>query len=57
VVWETSDRICGKRLRPLIPILVEALEQWEHRERLTSLWFASEQGTKLHKNLTQKPVA
>jgi len=23
VVWEASDRICGKRLRPLLPILVE----------------------------------
>jgi hypothetical protein len=22
VVWEASDRICGKRLRPLLPILV-----------------------------------
>src|SRR5438874_13784061 len=21
VVWEASDRICGKRLRPLVPIL------------------------------------
>ena len=27
VVWETSDRICGKRLRPLIPVLVEAIER------------------------------
>src|SRR5690242_5480521 len=26
VVWEASDRICGKRLRPLLPILVEAME-------------------------------
>src|SRR5438045_6712125 len=24
VVWEASDRICGKRLRPLLPILLEA---------------------------------
>jgi len=23
VVWEASDRICGKRLQPLMPILVE----------------------------------
>jgi hypothetical protein len=22
VVWEASDRICGKRLGPLLPILV-----------------------------------
>ena len=23
VLWEASDRICGKRLKPLIPILLE----------------------------------
>src|ERR1700682_4282117 len=27
VIWEASDRICGKRLRPLLPILVEAMER------------------------------
>ena len=27
VVWEASDRICGKRLRPLLPIMVEAMER------------------------------
>jgi hypothetical protein len=30
VVWEASDRICGKRLRPLLPILVEAMERYGH---------------------------
>ena len=30
VLWEASDRICGKRLRPLVPILVEAMEQHGH---------------------------
>src|ERR1700680_1905515 len=30
VVWEASDRICSKRLRPLLPILVEAMEQHGH---------------------------
>ena len=25
VLWEASDRICGKRLKPLIPTLVEAM--------------------------------
>jgi hypothetical protein len=30
VVWEASDRICGKRLRPLLPILVDAMEQHGH---------------------------
>jgi hypothetical protein len=27
VIWEASDRVCGKRLRPLVPILVEAMER------------------------------
>lgn len=30
VVWETSDRICGKRLRPLVPILIKAMEKHGH---------------------------
>src|SRR3712207_4924054 len=24
VLWEASDRVCGKRLKPLAPVLVEA---------------------------------
>lgn len=30
VLWEASDRICGKRLKPLIPSLVEAMERHGH---------------------------
>jgi hypothetical protein len=30
VVWGASDQICGKRLRPLLPILVEAIERYGH---------------------------
>src|SRR5919199_3818585 len=30
VIWEASDRICGKRLRPLVPILLEAMERHGH---------------------------
>ena len=30
VLWEASDRICGKRLKPLIPLLVDALERHGH---------------------------
>lgn len=30
VLWEASDRICGKRLKPLIPILIPALERHGH---------------------------
>ena len=30
VVWEASDRICDKRLRPLVPALVEAMERHGH---------------------------
>ena len=25
VLWEASDRICGKRLKPLLPLLIESL--------------------------------
>ena len=30
VIWEASDRICGKRLGPLVPLLVEAMERHDH---------------------------
>ena len=30
VVWEAADRVCGKRLRPLVPILMEAMERHGH---------------------------
>ncbi len=30
VIWEASDRICGKRLRPLVPILVAAMQRHGH---------------------------
>ncbi len=35
VMWEASDRICGKRLKALVPILVEAMERHGHL-RLTA---------------------
>jgi hypothetical protein len=44
VLWEASDRICGKRLKPLIPMLVAAMERHGHltldpvvRERLEAI--------------------
>src|ERR1019366_4401539 len=30
VIWEASDRVCGKRLRPLVPILIETMERHGH---------------------------
>ncbi len=30
VVWEAADRICGKRLKALMPTLVEAMERHGH---------------------------
>ena len=30
VLWEASDRVCGKRLKPLVPVLLEALERHGH---------------------------
>jgi hypothetical protein len=41
ILWEAADRVCGKRLKPLLPTLVTALERHGHltldpvvRERL-----------------------
>lgn len=37
VMWEASDRVCGKRLKALLPILLPALERNGHDDRpLTS---------------------
>src|SRR3954452_18883926 len=30
VLWEASDRICGKRLKALIPTLLDAMERYGH---------------------------
>ncbi|MBC7738808.1 MAG: transposase, partial [Candidatus Saccharibacteria bacterium] len=30
LLWEASDRICGKRLKPLIPLLIPAMERHGH---------------------------
>jgi len=30
VLWEASDRVCGKRLKALLPVLVPALERHGH---------------------------
>ncbi len=30
VIWETSDRVCGKRLKPLMPVLIEAMGRHGH---------------------------
>ena len=32
VLWEASDRICGKRLKAVLPALVEAMERHGHLE-------------------------
>ena len=32
VLWEAGDRVCGKRLKVLIPILIEAMERHGHLE-------------------------
>ena len=48
VLWEASDRVCGKRLRALVPILLPALERHGHlqldpvvRDKLVSVSAAS----------------
>ena len=37
VLWEASDRICGKRLKALLPTLVEAMERHGHLRLGTDL--------------------
>jgi hypothetical protein len=37
VLWEASDRVCGKRLKPLLPILVSALEHHGHLTLATAV--------------------
>ena len=37
VLWETSDRICGKRLKALLPILLPALERNGHLKLETEI--------------------
>src|SRR5437868_3948913 len=37
VLWEASDRVCGKRLRALLPILLPALERNGHLHLLEPL--------------------
>jgi hypothetical protein len=30
VLWETADRVCGKRLKALLPTLIDAMERFGH---------------------------
>ncbi len=30
VIWEASDRVCGKRLHSLVPLLIDAMERHGH---------------------------
>lgn len=33
ILWEASDRVCGKRLQPLLPILISAMEAADLQNR------------------------
>ena len=37
VLWEASDRICGKRLRPLVPVMLEAMERHGHLQLISEV--------------------
>jgi hypothetical protein len=37
LVWEAADRICGKRLKPLLPVLLEAMERHGHLQLDTEI--------------------
>ena len=32
VLWEAADRVCGKRLKALVPMLIDAMERHGHLE-------------------------
>jgi hypothetical protein len=37
VLWEAADRICGKRLKALVPLLLESMEKHGHLQLNTSV--------------------
>jgi len=37
VLWEAGDRVCGKRLKPLVPILIDALLSAGRRANLSAI--------------------
>ncbi|WP_293881512.1 transposase family protein [Sphingomonas sp.] len=63
VLWEAADRLCSKRLRPLIPILLEAMERHGHldvesdiKAKLTSMSAATiDRALRDVKAATRKP--
>jgi hypothetical protein len=55
VLWEASDRVCGKRLRALLPILLPALERNGHLHlHLASAYVPENLG---HERLDHRSVA
>src|ERR1700739_2461550 len=38
LLWEASDRICSKRLKALIPLLLEAMEKHGHLQLAAEVW-------------------
>lgn len=37
LLWEAADRICGKRLKALVPLLVESMEKYGHLQLNTGV--------------------
>ena len=37
ILWEAADRICGKRLKPAIPVFLEAMERHGHLSLATEI--------------------
>jgi hypothetical protein len=37
LLWEASDRLCGKRLKPLLPVLMEGMERHGHLQLATDV--------------------
>lgn len=38
MLWEAADRVCGKRLKALIPTLLDAMERHGHLDLDPVIW-------------------
>jgi len=56
VLWEAADRVCGKRLKALIPLLVDAMERHGHLD-LDPVGFCRSKGARVSKLLSLQPAS
>jgi hypothetical protein len=62
VIWEAPEWICDKRLRPLVPILIEAMERHGHLQfareiRTKSLGMSAARSTRRLRDVRWRAIA